>query len=70
MDSVSEGVSGGVGGSTVGSVIVICRRTLTEIVASVAISAAKIWLRGVVVKTTKKGTVEFLENVMVDGNVT
>lgn len=70
VSSVDDGVSGGVGGSTVGSVTVICRNMLTHMVASEAISSTSALFRGVVVKTTKNGTEEFLENLIGVGKVT
>jgi len=51
-----DGVSGGVGGREIVSLIWIRRRRETEIVASAAISRASDEDRGVVLKTTKYGT--------------
>lgn len=48
-----DGVCGGVGGKLHCSVTVICRISETEMVASAAISLARLDERGVVVKTTK-----------------
>lgn len=64
-----DGVCGGEGSDTV-SVMTICRWSVTEIVASEAISRARLGDRGVVVKTTKKGIEELREKVTDVGKVT
>jgi hypothetical protein len=57
-ESSPVGVCGGVGGSVIVSLMVMRRRRETEIVASAAISRARLADRGVVLKITKYGILQ------------
>lgn len=69
-ESSLSGVCGGVIGRTAASVMVTWLKTEIEMVASEAISRARLEDRGVVVKTTKYGMEEAREKVTDVGNVT